>query len=415
MAADSPADADTDGDALGPPPLQRLCEEAVARELVDPRTALEVLEYADLAGASVLRAYCIAVAVCNMDALMLEARPAFEALPLHLMAALERTYKTYLRGASAGKAAGRSLSFEQAAGAPAQPSSAAAVRRPSRGSPLQPGRRPSALPPALGDLSDVGDEGVNAGGEGGPGPAPTLLRPESSFHDQAEHAALRLRRSLAKKLEQIEQLELRAAAGAGLDPQQLAKVAQRPVVVSALAALDGGMPTEDVAALMQAAGEASAGTSRGAGAASSTPGASASKSSKSKGKDAGPAGDSGSGSGAKSRTRSRRRLQSETSVLSAERSTLTVGASPLGVRPFPSLGSSPCGPAVASSSGAGQTAEPLTHIVGFAAGSASKASAGMSSRTGAPSARGSEQQAPRKGALSMFLRGGLDAPAAAAP
>ena len=69
--------------------------------------------------------------------------------------------------------------------------------------------------------------------------------------------------SYRKKLEQIEQLELRAAAGAGLDPQQLAKVAQRPVVVSALAALDGGMPTEDVAALMQAAGEASAGTSRG--------------------------------------------------------------------------------------------------------------------------------------------------------
>lgn len=104
---------------VGVPSLQRICEEEVARRLVDPRTCLQVggaglscvamavlmssspalgarhaqchacchahcftattcppaaplayvgqiLEYADLAGAEVLRAYCLAVAVCNL-------------------------------------------------------------------------------------------------------------------------------------------------------------------------------------------------------------------------------------------------------------------------------------------------------------------------------------------------------------
>ncbi len=43
------------------PSLQRLCERAVAVHLVEPRTALAVLEYADAAGAELLRQHCIAV------------------------------------------------------------------------------------------------------------------------------------------------------------------------------------------------------------------------------------------------------------------------------------------------------------------------------------------------------------------
>ena len=43
------------------PSLQRLCERSVATHLVEPRTALAVLEFADAAGAELLRQHCIAV------------------------------------------------------------------------------------------------------------------------------------------------------------------------------------------------------------------------------------------------------------------------------------------------------------------------------------------------------------------
>lgn len=41
------------------PTLQRVCERAVARELVEPRSVCGVLLYADAAGASMLRRYCL--------------------------------------------------------------------------------------------------------------------------------------------------------------------------------------------------------------------------------------------------------------------------------------------------------------------------------------------------------------------
>lgn len=41
------------------PSLQRACERAVARQLVEPRSVCGVLLYADAAGASMLRRYCL--------------------------------------------------------------------------------------------------------------------------------------------------------------------------------------------------------------------------------------------------------------------------------------------------------------------------------------------------------------------
>ena len=115
----------------GPPSLQQLCEESVALALVDPRTALQVLEYSDLAGAHVLRAYCISVAVCNLDAVLVEARGAFEELQPHLLAEIERVYKAQLRGPIFGSIArglGGKLSGGKTAGA-AVTSAAATLRR----------------------------------------------------------------------------------------------------------------------------------------------------------------------------------------------------------------------------------------------------------------------------------------------
>ena len=43
------------------PTLQRLCEQTVARQMVEPRSALALLEFADAAGAQLLRQHSLAV------------------------------------------------------------------------------------------------------------------------------------------------------------------------------------------------------------------------------------------------------------------------------------------------------------------------------------------------------------------
>lgn len=47
--------------ATGVYALQRLCERCVANHLVEPRTVLQVLEFADAAGSLALRQHCIGV------------------------------------------------------------------------------------------------------------------------------------------------------------------------------------------------------------------------------------------------------------------------------------------------------------------------------------------------------------------
>ncbi len=49
-----------------------------------PTAALPILEYADVAGAALLRCFCLAVAVANLDAALAEAPATLAALPRHL-------------------------------------------------------------------------------------------------------------------------------------------------------------------------------------------------------------------------------------------------------------------------------------------------------------------------------------------
>ncbi|GIL45680.1 hypothetical protein Vafri_2878 [Volvox africanus] len=92
------SDAGLDGSTAGGPvpSLQVLCQRVVAAELVDPRTALPILEYADVAGAMLLRCYCLAVAVANLDCTLVEAPGGLTGLPPHLLAELEHLYRTAL-------------------------------------------------------------------------------------------------------------------------------------------------------------------------------------------------------------------------------------------------------------------------------------------------------------------------------
>lgn len=43
------------------PSLQRLCERSLAESAVEPRTCLQIMEYADACGAEVLKQFCLGV------------------------------------------------------------------------------------------------------------------------------------------------------------------------------------------------------------------------------------------------------------------------------------------------------------------------------------------------------------------
>ena len=47
--------------------LQRLCERSLAEHDVEPRTCLQIMEYADACGAEVLKQFCLAVGLPNVS------------------------------------------------------------------------------------------------------------------------------------------------------------------------------------------------------------------------------------------------------------------------------------------------------------------------------------------------------------
>ena len=68
-SAHRPSSAADGGRPCRVPTLQRLCERTVARHMVEPRSALALLEFADAAGAQLLRQHSLAVSAfpCTAD------------------------------------------------------------------------------------------------------------------------------------------------------------------------------------------------------------------------------------------------------------------------------------------------------------------------------------------------------------
>ncbi len=456
-----------DSSSAAVPSLQQLCEEAVAQMLVDPRTALQILEYADLAGAEVLKSYCLAVAVCNLDAVLVEARGAFEELPPHLLVEIERVFKSQHKGRSGtpgggAVAASAVSSVRRALDIPENNNNTssreertvdvdngALLKNNAPRWRLQSGLRPTSARPCLGDVDDefsstsLFNEESNLNdisGSGGPF-SPVPLRGESSFKDldtaATEAAEHRLRRTLAKKMQQIENLEAKSLSGTALDPQQRAKVAQKPVVLSALAALDAGTAPEEVQAMLQAAAAAiaehatyPAGPSGASPPRLTTPTHAQKYHEISTEKDGFESVSKASASKNNGSSSRARRRPSEKSVLTSEVSGATLASSVSATSvyrtgllstSFSGAASPPANLQIAALPGAARpSARPPTptHVVGFkttsqtpssSGKSASKASHdGISGGSGSVGARSSVEKPPRKGALSMFLRGELD-------
>lgn len=381
----------------GVPSLQRACERAVARQLVEPRSVCGVLQYADAAGATMLRHYCLAVAIANLDAVLLEARDSFEVLPEHLLAELEGLLH---------------MRFELPPPAQQQQSNDAEAAEP--GAPHWYTRRPTAAVPPE-DEGSTEQEGRRASLRSSPSKGAHLsglpsgsaasFGSERSFKSEADAtkdaAAFRQVRHLRKKLQQIEALEVRASEGEALNPQQAAKVAQRPQVVAALAALAAGASVASLPGLL--APQTSA----------SEPGSTA-KAANSPRADAQQFSSALSGRAARQQRRHRRQRDEHVAASAGDAEPsqqLAFGAASSSSaaavsEPLPSdLGSTH--PAAAAM----QTTAGFTVIASqadaAAAAAMAAASAGGSSAAAASPARKAAKP-PRKGGLSLFLRGDLE-------
>ncbi|KAK9811637.1 hypothetical protein WJX72_007451 [[Myrmecia] bisecta] len=244
-----------------------------------------ILEFADAAGAEMLRQHCMAVALSNLDAVLLEARGVLEQLPPHVLADLERLQKAHFvvsavpSAAAAPEAAtalrqqlASSSTIEGAAASGGRATGSAAAAVAGRAARLLT-RRPTSAPDATGADEEAAPSGdahqrTQSAAQAAlravalsTSSAPRPLKSERSFQDvkEASEAAAvgRQVRHIKKKLQQIHALQQRAAEGGPpLDAQQRAKVAQRGVLETALNMLDGGAAVEEAVAMLAAANSA---------------------------------------------------------------------------------------------------------------------------------------------------------------
>jgi len=261
---------------FGPSSLQVQCEETIAKHMVDPHTVLQVMMYAEAAGADMLYRRCCCVAALNLDIVITEHPHIFAEMPRHLLRDIEiELERVMARGSNVSLSAKSRIASEDVVFLTPTCHRNLKMRRPSRadrslgdredcdfnGIDGGAGGGADAVVAGFDDVVDVAGDGTAAAASGTrdvsgytelPSPA-QCATPGTS--DLSEELA-KLRRLILKKLEQIHVLEEKARGGIALDFQQSAKLGQKGVVMSALAALEGGVPHDEVNALLRAASQA---------------------------------------------------------------------------------------------------------------------------------------------------------------
>ena len=243
---------------LGPPSLQVQCEETIAKHMVDPYTVLQVMMYAEAAGADMLYRRCCCVAALNLDIVVTEHPQLFAEMPPDLLRDIEAELERIM---GRGHVACRSSSKGNDDCVFLTPTCDSNLRM----------RRPSRADRSLGDAGPdtcMASSASPTTGQSfrslyrtaeaprsGSSPCWPDVSPNSDGADLSEER-LKLERLILKKLEQVHVLEEKARMGAMLDFQQAAKLGQKGVIMSALAALEGGVPYEEVNALLRAASQA---------------------------------------------------------------------------------------------------------------------------------------------------------------
>jgi hypothetical protein len=217
LVGDSPKDENvTENNTRVVPSLKSLCEKAAAECLVEPRSALQLLEIADSLGADDLRKHCEELVLRNLDYILTVSTQAFTNSSIDILANLEKTWD--------------SKSSE----------SWSHCRLPT----------PTATFPAIiNSEEDDSDSTINN---------PYFLRSRENSNNskkkkekkpsnflQADDATNgRQVRALRKKLQQIEMLEDKRIKGEFLDNQQIAKLETRFELESSLAQLGVSIETK---------------------------------------------------------------------------------------------------------------------------------------------------------------------------
>ena len=209
------------------PSLQLLCERAVARHHLNPRTVLQFLCYADATGSSFLKSCSLHLAVHNLALVLHETHASLVNVPDELLLELEQLYqeKMLLMHASANSDCwwNRERSIDDKI--------SSMTRRPThysftKSDPSTPAIHSSNSPPSEKNIT-------------------TPLASANRFLPN-RRSSEKLLCNMRLKLKQIAVLEQRMAAGDVLDSGQGAKIARRGMYQRALDALENGVAYEDV-------------------------------------------------------------------------------------------------------------------------------------------------------------------------
>ncbi|XP_047315344.1 uncharacterized protein LOC124919203 isoform X2 [Impatiens glandulifera] len=201
------------------PTLKSLCEKSAAMFLVEPRNAIQLLEIADSLGADDLKKLCEDMVIRNLDFIFTVSTNAISSASLDILAALERL----LDSRSSEPWSYRRLPTPTAI----FPVVINSEEDDSENEFLKPRDKHTSKMTS----KDEKEQSLDS-----------FLHPSSD----ANEAICRLIRSLRKKLQQIEMLEVKQSKGNLLDDQQIAKLQTRIALEYSLAEL--GVPVENTKA-----------------------------------------------------------------------------------------------------------------------------------------------------------------------
>ncbi|XVF56853.1 hypothetical protein PTKIN_Ptkin06aG0153600 [Pterospermum kingtungense] len=191
------------------PSLKSLCEKVAAECLVEPRNAIQLLEIADSLGADDLRKHCEDIVIRNLDYILTVSSQSFASTSPDVLANLEKSLD--LRSSeswSYHRLATPTATFPVIINSEEEDSESEVLRTRDNYKNKTP-------------LENEGDR------------LDSFLQPK----DDPNQGISKQVRTLWKKLQQIEVLEVKQLGGCILDDQQIAKLQARPAIESSLAEL----------------------------------------------------------------------------------------------------------------------------------------------------------------------------------
>lgn len=199
------------------PSLKTLCEKAAIEYMLEPRSAIQLLEIADSLGADELRKHCEEIAIRNLDYILTISTHTFASTSLDILLSLEKLLDL-------------------------KSSESWCYRRLPTPTATYPAIVYSEEEDSENDLIRTRDSFIQRPSSGKEG----AVRLDSFLQcsDDAEAAVSKQVRALKKKLQQIEILEEKLLKGHSLDDQQVKKLQTRAALQSSLDEL--GVPIENL-------------------------------------------------------------------------------------------------------------------------------------------------------------------------